>query len=183
MHPSTLYSQLEGKSSSQKPVRAAIFSTVGAADQAVSRLAAAGFTNQEISVICSDEAKEAHFREFQHEDPAGAHTGNAALAGGAIGATLGGLAALAGIVATGGIGLAATGAILASAGGLSGTFVGAMLTRGVEKEIADFYDQEVRHGKLLVSVEVHGPEAPARLAEASAILAESGAQPLPLTEG
>jgi uncharacterized protein YcfJ len=167
----------------EKPVRAGIFSTVAEADRAVTDLIAAGFTRDEISVICSDDAKEAHFRKFEHEQPAGAHTESAAVAGGAIGAILGGLAGLAGVAATGGIGLLAAGAILASAGGLTGTFVGAMMTRGVEKEVADFYDQEVRRGKLLVSVEVHGPQAAARLARAAAILAQDGTQPFPLPEG
>jgi hypothetical protein len=103
--------------------------------------------------------------------------------GGAIGATLGGLTALTGIVATGGIGLLATGAIGAWAGGAFGGLIGAMATRGVEKETADFYDQAVVRGKILVAAEDHGPDQQARLAVASRVLDEAGAEPLPLREG
>jgi hypothetical protein len=62
-----------------------------------------------------------------------------------------------------------------------GGFLGAMATRGVEKEAANFYDQAVSQGKLLVAVEEH--EQLPSLALAEHVLAESGAEPLPLPEG
>jgi hypothetical protein len=68
-------------------------------------------------------------------------------------------------------------------GGLLGGFLGAMLTRGVEKEVANFYDQEVTDGNLLVAVECHRPDAEVLLAGAEHILSEAGAEPLPLPEG
>jgi hypothetical protein len=58
-----------------------------------------------------------------------------------------------------------------------------MLTRGVEKEAANFYDQAVTDGKLLVTAHADGDDAAAKLARAERILAESGAEPLPLSEG
>jgi hypothetical protein len=58
-----------------------------------------------------------------------------------------------------------------------------MLTRGIETEVANFYDQEVAAGNLLVAVEVDEPEAKPNLADAERILAEVGAKPLPLPEG
>ena len=66
-------------------------------------------------------------------------------------------------------------------GGVLGSFLGAMLTRGVEKEAADFYDQAVTEGKLLVTVEIHDNEG--ALARAEQALADAGALPLPLPEG
>lgn len=165
-----------------RPIRVGVYSSVEQAEQAVHGLLGAGFTKDEITVISSDPAKEAPFQQFE-ADPAGSHTREAAVTGGAIGAVLGGMTALTGIVATGGIGLLAAGAIGAWAGGAFGGLVGAMITRGFEKETADFYDQAVCCGKILVAVEDHGTDHQERLARASRILSEAGAEPLPLKEG
>jgi hypothetical protein len=177
--------------STVRSVRAGVFSSVTAADRAVHSLLAAGFTKEQITVICSDETKERHFREFEHQQPAGANTPAAAATGGAFGATLGGATALAMSVAAGGLPLVIFGATGLMAGGLVGGFLGAMLTRGVEKEAANFYDQAVQQGKLLVTVEqtveqtnaADDPEAGPALAEAERVLADAGAEPLPLVEG
>jgi hypothetical protein len=61
--------------------------------------------------------------------------------------------------------------------------VGAMMTRGVERELADYYQQAVLDGRILVAAEHSGPHHARRLAEAALVLAEAGAQPLPLREG
>ena len=57
------------------------------------------------------------------------------------------------------------------------------MTRGVEKELANFYQQSVVAGQILVAAEEHGRQGTAKLAKAAEILAESGAKPLPLPEG
>ena len=56
----------------------------------------------------------------------------------------------------------------AGTGGVAGGLVGAMMTRGVEKEMANFYNQEVTAGKILVGAEDHGPQQCRRLASAEA---------------
>jgi hypothetical protein len=58
-----------------------------------------------------------------------------------------------------------------------------MMTRGVEKELANFYQQAVVQGQILVAAEDHGPNHVDRLAEAARILSGDGAKPLPLPEG
>jgi hypothetical protein len=68
-------------------------------------------------------------------------------------------------------------------GGLVGSFLGAMLTRGLEKEAANYYDQAVQDGKLLVVVEDHGAGAADRLLKAECLLAAAGAEPVSLPEG
>src|SRR5471032_3139004 len=75
-----------------RPIRVGIFDSLRDADQAVAELLAAGFTKEQITVICSEEAVQRHFQQFEHQDPAGTNTPAAALAGSAIGAALGGLA-------------------------------------------------------------------------------------------
>lgn len=169
-----------------RSVRAGVFSTLSAADRAVHGLLAAGFTKEQITVICSDASKERHFHEFEHQQPAGANTQAAAATGSAFGATLGGATALAMGIAAGGLPLVIVGATGLMAGGVVGGFLGAMLTRGIEKEAANYYDQAVEQGKLLVTVEqtnVDDDEASPSLAEADRVLTEAGAEPLPLVEG
>jgi hypothetical protein len=162
---------------------AGVFSDVEDATRAVHNLLAAGFTTEHITVVCSDETKERHFREFEHQDPAGTHTTTAAVVGGTIGAAVGGLSVIAAAVATGGVALWAAGPITAWAGGVAGGLVGAMMTRGVEKELANFYQQAVIEGQILVAAEDPGPGRRASLRRAAKILADAGAKPVPLPEG
>jgi hypothetical protein len=170
-------------SSTQKPLRAGVFETVAEADRVVAELLAAGFTVDQITVVCSEEAVRRHFKQFEHQDPAGAHTPAAALTGGAIGAALGGLVAVAGAVTVGGAALLVAGGLALWTGGVLGGLVGAMMTRGMERELANFYDQEVSRGRILVAVEVSDPKRQAMLDQASTIFARHGAHPLPLAEG
>jgi len=75
------------------------------------------------------------------------------------------------------------GAIVTWTGGVAGSLIGAMMSRGFERELANFYDQAVVAGKIHVAAEDHGPQQAERLARAEHILANAGAEPLPLPEG
>jgi hypothetical protein len=167
----------------ERPIRAGVFSSVGRADEVVMHLMDAGFTSEHISVLCSDPVRERHFRRFEHQKPAGTYTPAAAAVGTAVGAAVGGLVAVAGLVTTGGIAVLAAGALATWAGGVVGGLIGAMMTRGVEHELANYYDQALTAGKILVAVEDRGPNHDRRLDEAEKILAEGGAEPMPLPEG
>lgn len=174
---------MQTSTNSEKPVRAGVFATLSAADDAVARLLEAGFTQEEITVICSNEAKESHFRKFEHQDPAGAHAPRTVPVGTSVGAAVGGLTAIAIGAATGTVPLVVAGGAGLAAGAGLGTFLGAMLTRGEEKELADYYDQAVRSGKIVVAVEIHGLHDLRRLAQAAQIIADAGAEPVALREG
>jgi len=167
----------------QRPIRAGVFSTVEDTKEAVSRLLAAGFTPQHITVVCSDDTKERYFREFEHQEKAGSNTPAATATGGAIGATLGSVAAGAMGIAIGGVPLIVAGGIGLMAGAIWGGFIGAMLTRGIEKEAANYYDQAVQDGKLLVTVEATDGSASPNVAIAEAILSAADAEPIPLSHG
>ena len=162
------------------PIRAAVFDDVTAADRAVANLLAAGFRAEQVSIICSDTAKRRHFAGLHEEQPSGSHTADATATGGTIGLLAGSLVALTSVAATGGIGLFAAGSII-GAGGITGSFVGAMMTRGIEREAADFYDQELRRGQILLVVEDHS-ETP-HLDDAEHAMHEAGAIPFTLHEG
>jgi hypothetical protein len=169
----------------QSPVRVGVFSTVDAADNAVRGLQEAGFTKDQISVICSDKTKEAFFKDFEHEQPAGTKTPKTAATGGVIGAVVGGAIAATTLVATGGLSIFVIGPLFAGAGAAFGTFVGAMTSRGVEHQAANYYDQALRRGQLLVAAEVKddSPESQVQLARADRAFEQAGAEPIPLPAG
>jgi hypothetical protein len=166
------------------PVRVGVFNYLGDADIAVDRLVRAGFDKQHITVICPTCSVD-KFADVHREQPAGGHTPAAAAGGGAIGGLLGGLVALAGITATGGLSLLAIGPLVLGAGGgaVAGGFIGAMLTRGMEDQAANFYDQALQKGQILVAVESSSPDSEARLEEADQIFAELGSEHLALPKG
>ena len=164
------------------PLRIGIFSTVSRAERAVEALQAAGFTAAHITVLCSDHTRQEHFAQYEHQR-LGKDTAGVVAAGGAIGAAVGGLAALAASMATAGATLLFAGGIAVWSGGVVGSLIGAMMTRGVEKELADYYEQSVAKGKILVAAESEGPGSAERLAKAEQIFAEIGALPLEIPKG
>lgn len=166
----------------ERPVRVAIFQEIDGARHAVDALLDAGFTEEQITVVCSDETKERYFKQFEHQRPAGTNAPAAVTAGGALGALLAGGTAIAAAGATGGVALLVAGGVSAWAGGVLGGLVGAMMTRGVEKEVANYYNQAVLDGKLLIAAEAHDADRP-RLSQAERIFAKFGAAPIALPEG
>jgi hypothetical protein len=176
--------QIVANTLSEHRVEVGVFDTVEDARQAVRGLRDAGFTTEQITVVCSDETKERYFREFDHQQPAGTHTPSATIAGGTIGALLGGLSVVVAAAGTGSLALWAAGPITAWAGGVAGGLVGAMMTRGVERELANFYQQAVLDGQILVAAEPdHRARVGPNLDAAAHILADAGAKPINLPEG
>jgi hypothetical protein len=156
-----------------------VFSSVVHADQAIAALKAADFRQDDISVICPHHVHP-HDRDVHEQDGGPSRTVEPALAGGSIGALLGAVAGGVGVVATGGIGLLVAGPLLgaaAAAGAISGGFIGAMAARGFEPDLADFYDQALQRGKILVAIEADDPE---RLKRAKRVFERAGAEPLQL---
>jgi hypothetical protein len=166
------------------PIQVGVFERYTVADAAVSALLDAGFSREAISVICPTCSAD-QFEDVEREAPAGAHTPKAAATGGAIGGTLGGLTAAAGILASGGTALLVVGPLLAATavGAVAGAFIGAMSTRGFEPEIADFYDQALRKGQILVAVDTqYDPKGPDK-AVAERVLSQTGALSVSLPRG
>ncbi|TWU14340.1 hypothetical protein CA54_31850 [Symmachiella macrocystis] len=166
-----------------EPIRAGIFITVENADRAVANLLDAGFQKEEITVICSDESKEQHFGALRQSEGITKTDQEGVGKSGVIGGVLGALVSLAGVATTGGMGIVAIGPIFA--GGLTGTLLGIFVGSGVENELARFYDQAVAQGNILVAVDLSDEDAQkaGHLTQAGQILEESGASPLPLSEG
>jgi len=55
-----------------------------------------------------------------------------------------------------------------------------MMTRGMEREVADFYDQALEKGKVLLAVEVGDEVTSEQVATADRIFLDTGAETLTL---
>jgi hypothetical protein len=144
----------------------AIFPTRTAAELAVDQLTAAGFSNQDVSVLMSDTTGSKEFAtEKNTKAPEGTATGVGV--GGAIGGTLGLLAGI-GALAIPGVGpLIAAGPIMGALAGLGvggavGGLVGALVGMGIPEYEAKRYEGRVKDGGILVSVHCDSSEEVSR---------------------
>ena len=133
-----------------------IYPTNTAAEAAVDQFIAAGFSNQDVSVLMADRQGAKDFAaEKNTKAPEGATTG--AGVGGAVGGTLGLLAGL-GALAIPGVGpLIAAGPIMGALAGLGvggtvGGLVGAFVGLGIPEYEAKRYEGRVKDGGILLSV-------------------------------
>lgn len=147
------------------------------AEGAVNRIAAAGFSYNDISVLLPDQQSS---REFAHEKntkaPEGTTTGVAT--GGVVGGTLGLLAGI-GALAIPGLGpFIAAGPIMASlagigVGGAVGGLIGALVGMGIPEYEAKRYEGRVKEGGVLLSVHC---ETSNEISRAKDLLKETGAE-------
>lgn len=140
------------------------------ADAAIRDLKAAGFTDQQVGVAMQDRAEQTELLESTGVSEAeGAATG--AVSGGIVG----GLIGLLGSLLIPGVGPILVGGVLASTlagagiGAATGGVIGALMGMGVPEHDAQHFDQGLRSGNALVTVNA-GP----RTAEALAILERNG---------
>src|ERR1700743_495035 len=155
----------------------AIFPNRSAAESAVDRLIAAGSSNQDVSVLMSDNDSS---RQFATEKNTKAPEGTAAGVGvgGVVGGTLGLLAGI-GALAIPGVGpLIAAGPIMAGLAGLGiggavGGLVGALVGMGIPEYEAKRYEGRVKDGGILLSVHCNTSE---EISKAKDILKETGAE-------
>ena len=144
----------------------AIFPSHSAAEAAVDRLHAAGFSNDDVSVLMADKQGSKDFAaEKNTKAPEGTTAG--VLGGGTLGGTLGLLAGL-GALAIPGVGpLIAAGPIMGALAGLGiggavGGLVGALVGMGIPEYEAKRYEGRVNDGGILVSVHCESSEEVSR---------------------
>jgi len=154
-----------------------IYSNQATASIAVDRLTAAGFSNDDVSVLMSDHQGSKEFAaEKNTKAPEGTATGVGV--GGAIGGTLGLLAGI-GALAIPGVGpLIAAGPIMAALAGLGvggavGGLVGALVGMGIPEYEAKRYEGRVKDGGILLSVHCDSSEEVSRSKD---ILKATGAE-------
>ncbi len=162
----------------QNTLRVAAFDSVATTRDVIAALRSEGFATDEISVICSEEAKARHFQTYA-EAPSGERGNQALNVAGVAALGLGGATVLTTLLTAGGAAIFAIGAFAGIAAG--GTFAALMASRGLEHKAADFYDQAIQDGRLLVIVDVAGQDA-ARAEAAERIMQEHGSKPTPLAD-
>ena len=155
----------------------AIFPSHTAAEAAVDRLHAAGFSTNDVSVLMADKQGSKDFAtEKNTKAPEGTTAG--VLGGGTVGGTLGLLAGL-GALAIPGVGpLIAAGPIMGALAGLGigsavGGLVGALVGMGIPEYEAKRYEGRVKDGGILVSVHCDSSEEVSR---AKDLLKEAGGE-------
>ena len=143
-----------------------IFPSHSAAEAAVDRLHAAGFSNDDVSVLMADKQGSKDFAaEKNTKAPEGTTAG--VLGGGTLGGTLGLLAGI-GALAIPGVGpLIAAGPIMGALAGLGiggavGGLVGALVGMGIPEYEAKRYEGRVNDGGILVSVHCESSEEVSR---------------------
>ena len=147
------------------------------AEGSVDRLMAAGFSNDDISVLLPDTQSS---KDFAHEKNTKAPEGTTAgvAAGGAIGGTLGLLAGI-GALAIPGLGpFIAAGPIMAGLAGLGvggavGGLIGALVGMGIPEYEAKRYEGRIKEGGVLLSVHCDTSE---EITRAKDLLRHTGAQ-------
>lgn len=154
-----------------------IYRTIGQAEQSVNRFIAAGFAQDDISVLLPDNDST---REFAHQKdtkaPEGATTG--VTAGGAIGGAIGLLAGI-GALAIPGVGpLIAAGPIMGAlagvgVGGAVGGIIGALVGMGIPEYEAKRYEGRIKEGGILLSAHCDTSD---EITRAKNILKQTGAE-------
>ena len=160
---------------SERPCRVGFFGSRVQADKAVRDLLAAGFTKEELAVICPADRKHGECPSAPQAEPPGSHGAEAVAEGGAIGAAIGGIALAAMAVATGGAVLLPAVPLLVGGGAIAGGFSSLILSDGYGKGVGEYYVDAIHQGNIVVGVEVEGEESDARLAQAERILVDDGA--------
>lgn len=138
------------------------------AERAYQSVTGRGYSNDDVSLLMSDETRSKH---FPSDRPADTELGSKALegtgAGAAIGGTVGGvLAALAAIgtsLVLPGLGLVIAGPLAAGlagagAGGLTGGLIGALVGSGIPEEHAKTYESGIKEGGMVMGVNPRSDE-------------------------
>lgn len=159
-----------------------IYKSAAQAERSVDRLLAAGFANDDISVLLPDNESS---KEFAHKKDTKAPEGTTAgvTAGGVVGGTLGLLAGI-GALAIPGVGpFIAAGPIMGALAGLGvggavGGLIGALVGMGIPEYEAKRYEGRIKEGGVLLSVHCDTSE---EIKRARKLLENAGAEDISST--
>jgi hypothetical protein len=168
------------------PMRAAVFSDVPSARRALVNLQDVGFGREELTVVSDSARIQRQFAQYNSKRRAGSYS-VAGIAIGAVGGLAVGVMAAIAVLMLGttdetGLGARWMAALIAPMVAVVGGFVGAMMTRGLESEATNFFDQSLQPDQILVAAEAEDGTDP-RLEAAERVFAEAGAQTLELERG
>jgi hypothetical protein len=147
-----------------------VFADAGGAERALAGLREAGFAPRQVSVVARDSSAAQVTAERQEAAGAPVAASAGAVLGGLGGAVLGWLIGLATLAVPGVGPLVVAGALAttlagAAAGAVAGGLVGALVDAGVPHEEARGYEEHVRGGRLLLTVDADTDEQAHRARE------------------
>ena len=144
------------------------------AERAYEELREQGISEDEISLVMSEETRDRHYGDGQAETEMGNKATEGAGVGGALGGTLGGIAgaiaAAAAPVVFPGIGIVLSGPLAAAlagagAGGLGGSLIGGLIGAGIPEERVKHYEEGIKGGGILLGVRADSEAEAARAEE------------------
>lgn len=145
-----------------RPLYTGTFRDRDALDQTVSGLRERGYTDDDLHVIMSDDARKKYYDrdvdtvEIDEGSKAMEGAGTGAAIGGTTGGIIGALAGIGGAVILPGIGAVAgpiAGALAgAGAGGAAGSLLGALVGAGIPEDRAKVYESDVKEGGMVLGV-------------------------------
>lgn len=146
-----------------------VFENKQQAEKAVNSLRNSGFDTNEISIVAKEEKKDNGDEENLEMDTVADGTATGGVIGG-----LAGLAIGAGALAIPGIGpLFAAGPIAGLiSGAATGGIAGSLIDWGIPAERGEYYEEEVKKGKILAVIRAHDQKAQ----QAANILRQNGAK-------
>lgn len=160
----------------QRQFRVGLYSNLQHADNAVTKLLAAGIPKEQITVAATNSAFRDHFPEYNRDRDSQPVVSGEVASGATLGATFGGLAAISLGIASGAVPLIIAGAAGMAGGSTMGGFLGAMLSKDVENDFSNLYHDDLAQGKILVAVVSSGPDSAEKLALAEGVFAETGSE-------
>jgi len=166
--------------SQTQSIAAGVFEDSDRVSKLIPKLRALGIKAEEISIFSTNEQDQERFAPYLDESLQTEEDSRLSTAGKA-GLGLGGATALATLATSAGTSIFVIGAFSGFA--ILGTFIALMMSRGVEKEAADFFEQELQAGRILVAVEVSGDDAEQRLQQAEETISNAGGRSFELPEG
>jgi len=137
-----------------------LFRDRDSAERAYNSVTTRGYSDKDVNLLMSDEAREKHFvegRETELGNKALEGAGTGAAIGGTVGATLAAIAAIGTTLALPGLGLLVAGPIAAGlagagAGGATGGIIGALIGAGIPEERVKHYEKGLKEGGIVMGV-------------------------------
>lgn len=143
------------------------FNDLESAERAYNKLRERGYSDDEISIIMSEDSMKKYFKDREMHGKGESKFGNKAaegagagsVIGGAVGAAAGIIVALGTSVVVPGLGFIVAGPIATGlaglgAGGITGGIVGALIGAGIPEERAEKYQKGIREGNIVLGVQL-----------------------------
>ena len=161
-------------------IRLGVVNTIEQAKHLVQSLLKAGFTREQITLMCSDRSVAEQFREYDHAQPAGTIAMRITGLGAKLGTALGAAGVVIWWLATGSSESLGVAPIIIPGSAAFGCMVGAMASEGMTGELAEYYEHSVETGNILVAAAVHGDRPGDKLAAAERVFRDAGVRSIEL---